>query len=62
MFNSKNTYMKNLSEKLAFLENELSLMNSKITNEDIFKREVYINICNCLNDLIFYYSKLEKLE
>lgn len=52
----------NLSTSIAFLRAELSKMNNSIETDNEELRNLYIDACNSLTDVIFYYSEINKIK
>lgn len=51
---------KEILEKIAFYQNELNAVNRYLDTSDDVLLDLYIDIANSLNDIIYHYTQLSK--
>lgn len=51
---------KEILEKIAFYQNELNAVNRYLDTSDDVLLDLYIDIANSLNDIIYHYTQLGK--
>lgn len=51
---------KEILEKIAFYQNELNAVNRYLDTNDEVLLDLYIDIANSLNDIIYHYTQLSK--
>lgn len=51
---------KEILEKIAFYQNELNAVNRYLDTSDDVLLDLYIDIANSLNDIIYHYIQLSK--
>ncbi|WP_337586298.1 hypothetical protein [Prevotella pectinovora] len=51
---------KEILEKIAFYQNELNAVNRYLDTSDDVLLDLYIDIANSLNDIIYHYTQLSE--
>lgn len=51
---------KEILEKIAFYQNEMNAVNRYLDTSDDVLLDLYIDIANSLNDIIYHYTQLSK--